>query len=122
MDVSTEMIYKKNKNIIEHEYAMSMLYYQLLIIINSTSNLILDETFTYSFHGYSLYIKNTYIYEHLHRHMLINQLLIIIKYVLKYNIFTILLSISLILYLFMPIILSMALALFKEYTKTDKIK
>ena len=33
--------------------------YELPIIINSTAKLILEEKFTYS--GYSLYIKNTYV-------------------------------------------------------------
>ena len=42
---------------VEHEYAKRMIYYQLPIIINSTEKLILDKTFTNSFHDYSLYIK-----------------------------------------------------------------
>ena len=46
---------------IKHEYAKRMLYYQLPIMINSTTNLILDKTFAHTIREYSLYIKNTFV-------------------------------------------------------------
>ena len=57
---------------IKHEYAKSMLYYQLPITINSTAKLILDKAFTHSFQGYSLYIKNIFVNNYKEECSLIN--------------------------------------------------